>query len=236
MIKFSRNQIKCAAMAAMTCNHAAIALLPEGTPLWILLTDIGYFTAPAMCALLTEGYHYTADRAAYMKRMFFFALLAQIPYMAALHMQNGNVLFSLLLCLLVIHVMNTEYRPLIRAGCLAVLLGASLLCDWPLLLPAMAILFENGRGTRSGYRAAWGKILAVYLLTMTAQYLTVPESLPRAVLLALAASAGPAAAAICILCFYDPSRPAGSPAGRRLFYLYYPLHLAVLYGISMLMK
>ena len=228
MNKLSRNTIKCAALAAMTCNHAAYALLPEGTPLWILLTDIGYFTAPVMCALLTGGYHYTKNLTAYMARLFGFALLAQLPYMYALHMKNGNVLFSLLLCLLAIHVMNTEYRPLVRTGSLALIVVTSAFCDWAVLLPAMAILFENGRGNTKQYRSAWEKILAVYMVSMLAQYLATPYRPLQAILLTLAATAGPAAAALTILYLYDPSRPTGRFPGKWFFYIYYPAHLAIL--------
>ena len=228
MTKLNRNQIKCAAIAAMTLNHTAIALLPEGTPLWILLTDIGYYTAPLMCALLTEGYHYTKDLGAYMKRLFGFALLAQLPYMAALRMKNGNVLFSLLLCLLAVHVLNTEYRPLIRLGSLVLLAAVSALCDWAVILPAMAILFENGRENPGQYRLAWGKILAVYLAATLVQYLTMPYTPVQAILLTFAATAGPAAAAFTILYLYDPSRPAGRYPGKWFFYIYYPAHLTIL--------
>ena len=55
-VRLSRNTIKYTAVIAMTCNHIANALLTEGTAIYELLTDIGYFTALAMTFLLAEGY------------------------------------------------------------------------------------------------------------------------------------------------------------------------------------
>ena len=45
----NRDVIKYIAIVTMTLNHIANALLPEGTFLYTLFTDIGYFTAITMC-------------------------------------------------------------------------------------------------------------------------------------------------------------------------------------------
>ena len=52
----NREQIKLTAIAAMTVNHTAIAFVPPQSILYIIMTDIGYLTAVAMCYFLVEGY------------------------------------------------------------------------------------------------------------------------------------------------------------------------------------
>ena len=40
----------------MTGNHFAHIFLPGSSPLAMLLTGLGYFTAPVMCMYLVDGY------------------------------------------------------------------------------------------------------------------------------------------------------------------------------------
>ena len=50
----NRDVIKYIAMFTMLLNHIANIFLTPGTPLFTLLVDIGYFTAPVMCYFLVE--------------------------------------------------------------------------------------------------------------------------------------------------------------------------------------
>ena len=50
----NREQIKLTAIAAMTVNHTAIALVPPDSIVYTIMTDIGYLTAVTMCYFLIE--------------------------------------------------------------------------------------------------------------------------------------------------------------------------------------
>ena len=113
----NRDAIKLAAMATMACNHFAQALLPGGTLLYTVLVDIGYFTAPVMCWFLVEGFGYTRSRGRYALRLAGFALLAQAPYVLALGYGQFNMLFTLLLCFLMLWALDALHgRLLCGAG------------------------------------------------------------------------------------------------------------------------
>ena len=53
--KLNRETIKYLAMAAMFLNHFSAVFLSQYSLPGILLSDIGYFTAPGVCYVLVEG-------------------------------------------------------------------------------------------------------------------------------------------------------------------------------------
>ena len=69
-------QLKCIAMFLMLCDHAWATLLPD--QLW--LTAIGRIALPIFAYQIAEGFFLTRDRKKYLKRMFLFALISEIPF------------------------------------------------------------------------------------------------------------------------------------------------------------
>lgn len=167
----SRDSIKMVAMLTMLIKHIANVFLPAGQPLTNLCLCIGYFTAVTMCFFLVEGYGCTRSKRRYAGRLLGFAVLAQLPYQLAFPANDiagfvqFNMLFTLLLCFLVLLVQEKIQDRVLRGVCI-VLLCASLFCDWALLAPLFTLLFawaggnrERGRKPRSARRrcstAAW---------------------------------------------------------------------------------
>ena len=228
----NRNHLKLLAVFLMTVNHAARVFLPENSDLQIILIGAGFFTAPVMCALLTDGYHFTQDPWRYMKRLLIFGLISQLPYMRALQMDNGNVMFTLLLCLLAVHILNTESRPERQLLYLLGIVAASAVCDWGGLLPAAAVLFEKNRSGPEGRKSAWMQFLLLFGVLTLADGLIQGKTAGQAVWLTAASLTGPAAGALLMSCFYDEKKPGKRTAfGKWFFYLYYPLHLTVLWAM-----
>ena len=124
----SRDSIKMLAMLTMLLNHIANALLPAGAPLTNLFLCIGYFTAVTMCYFLVEGYGYTHSKRRYAGRLLGFAVLAQLPYQLAFP-ENGmagfvqfNMLFTLLLCFLILLVQEKVSDPILRGAAIVLLI------------------------------------------------------------------------------------------------------------------
>lgn len=144
----NRDAIKMLAMFTMLLNHIANALLPAGQPLTNLFLFIGYFTAVTMCYFLVEGYGYTRSKRNYAARLLVFALLSQLPYQLAFpdYGMAGfvqlNMLFTLLLCFLVLLVQEKVHDRVLRGVCIVLLICASLFCDWALLAPIFTLLFS----------------------------------------------------------------------------------------------
>ena len=125
----SRDSIKMVAMLTMLINHIANVFLPAGQPLTNLCLCIGYFTAVTMCFFLVEGYGCTRSKRRYAGRLLGFAVLAQLPYQLAFP-ANGiagfvqfNMLFTLLLCFLVLLVQEKIQDRVLRGVCIVLASG-----------------------------------------------------------------------------------------------------------------
>ena len=150
----SRDTIKYIAMLTMLINHIANVFLPAGMWYTNLCLYIGYFTAVTMCYFLVEGYGYTRSKRKYAGRLLGFAVLAQLPYQLAFP-ENGiagfvqfNMLFTLLLCFLVLLAQERIHDRVLRGATIVLLICASLFCDWALLAPVFTLLFIWARDSR----------------------------------------------------------------------------------------
>ncbi len=123
----SNNNIKMIAIVAMFCDHFCKALLNNNY--W--LTYIGRLAFPLFAFLIVEGYNKTSDFKSYLKRIFIFALISEIPYNlmfgSPIYLGGMNVLFTFLISLLVIRVMDLSWKKNkilgIGVGGIAVVLG-----------------------------------------------------------------------------------------------------------------
>lgn len=142
----NRDQIKYIAVILMALNHIASIFLKEGTVAFLLLRNLGYFTAPVMCYFLVEGYYYTHSRKQYGQRLLLFALLSQIPFQIAFgegqswRLVRGNMILTLFICFLILVCLNE--RHVLPA---AALIFLTAFCDWGMSAPLMVILFRNSR-------------------------------------------------------------------------------------------
>ena len=148
-----RDTIKLIAIVLMLGNHIAAVFLPLGMFPWQIVSDLGYFTAITMCCFLVEGYRHTRSRKKYALRLLVFALLSQFPWRLALvNNHNLNMLFTLLLCFLLLSGLD---RVESRAGKAALALAAKPCpCSatghcWPRCLPCCSPGRERTRGRRA---------------------------------------------------------------------------------------
>lgn len=92
------------AMAFMLCDHLWGTLIPGND--W--LTCIGRLAFPLYAFMLVEGYFHTRDLKKYVRRLFLFALLSEIPFNLAMGSRlfypiHQNVLWSFLISVALIH-------------------------------------------------------------------------------------------------------------------------------------
>ena len=215
------NQLKLIAMFTMTIDHIGAILLPQ----YRFLRIIGRLSMPIYAFMIAEGCHYTHDQKAYFLRLFGLAFLCQVVY--------GLVDRSLYQCILVTFslsvalictVENARKRktPGSVFAAAALLAGVYFVCErlslfipgfhvdygiWGVLLPV--IIYFGGRNTLS-----FG--LGTLLLCL---------SLGRLQWWAMLA--------LPLIALYNGQR--GKLRLGWMFYLYYPLHLVILYAISFLL-
>lgn len=220
------NQLKLLALIAMTCDHVGLQLLPR----FIILRVIGRLAAPLFACMIAEGCRYTHHRGRYLGRLLGMAALCQIAYFAAMRSlyQCIFVTFSLSVCL--IYALDSAARRrtppsvLLAAAALAavvfitvglprILIHTDFDVDYGLWGVMLPVLVYFGRGK-------WEKLtlFAVGVLLLGLHYggiqwwglLSVP-----------------------LLALYNGKK--GVRNIGPLFYWYYPAHLVVIYGLSLLL-
>lgn len=217
--RLSGNALKILAMIFMTCDHVAVELLPD----WDFLRTIGRLAMPIYAYMIAEGCRFTHDRKKYLWRLSSLALLCQVVYFFAVGSLYQCILvtFSLSVCL----IWALETSP--KSWGLLVFLASAFLCEGlPVLLKGTDFAVDYGIvGVCLPALVYFGRTREEKLLGFTVGL----------VLLALQYGGIQwfSLGAVSLLMLYSGER-GKLPIGR-LFYFYYPAHLVVIYGLSLLL-
>ena len=152
--------LKILAMCLMLCDHLWATLIPGNR--W--LTDVGRLAFPIFAFQIVEGYFETHSFKAYLKRLFIFALISEIPFNLMysgeiIYPFHQNVLFSFCLGLLLIKWIDNSKQKgkskFIITSVLAVILGflggTLLMLDYFGFGILMLLLFYFSHGLKHGW-------------------------------------------------------------------------------------
>ena len=217
--KLTSNQLKLLAMLTMTLDHIGVQMFPG--VLWLRI--VGRLAFPIYAYMIAEGCAHTRNRRKYLLQMAGLALLCQLVYFFAMGSLFQCILVTFTLSILLIYACDTGSRPLTALALLGV---AFVTVALPRLLPGTDFAIDYGFfGVLVPVAAYLGKTHREKLL------------FTAGALVALAWSVGGiqwySLAALLPLALYGGQR--GKRRMKWLFYLYYPLHLAAIYGISLLL-
>lgn len=221
----SQEGLKILACVTMLVDHAA--LLFGGSP-WLRV--IGRLAFPIYCFLLTEGIRHTRDVRCYLSRLLFAAIVSEPIYDLVLYpcvgiWQHQNVLWTLALGCAMLWCMTMIHKPVAK---LAVMLLFALAAQ---LVRAsygssgiyMIALFALCRGMPEGkWVLAAGLLLINWLMgsfTVSVFGLDVPVQLF-------------AELALVPIFLYSGEKRTRLKAVSWGFYLFYPAHLLLLWGIA----
>lgn len=224
------NQLKLIAIIAMTIDHLAWTLAPGySAEWWVLLCHLaGRLTAPIMWFFIVEGWYYTHDVRKYTLRLFLLALVSHfaynfcfgipmLPFREGSFFNQTSVAWSLAWGLVLLRIHSNEKTASWLKFALTILICViSFPSDWS-CVASMAILYMGvSRGDfkkQMVWMMVWSAVYAlVYFLFLDRLYgllqlgtcLTIP-----------------------LLRCYNGRRGRWKGMGK-LFYVYYPLHLALL--------
>ncbi len=234
------NIIKIIAILAMTIDHIAWAAFPGYSKefLPIMMHIVGRLTCPIMCYFVAEGYYHTKNIRKYTFRLFTFAILSHFAYLFAatdftdwksfIPFYDGNILnqtsvmWSLAWGLVMLRVANSEK---IKGNTLKVMLIIficliSFPSDWSCIAALCILAFGTNRGkfkTQMLWMVFYAAIYAtVYFFALDEVY----GLIQMAVVLS-----------IPIISLYNGERGKSIQFNtfmKWFFYIYYPLHLAVI--------
>lgn len=223
----------------MLIDHIGYVLFPDIEELRI----IGRIAMPLFAFFIGEGCLYTRDRKKYFLRLFILALICQVVYIIeSLITGSGNGFylnilftfsFSVILCSTLIRVKEEANfkRWLIFLLTAAGVLGMEFLFEHISAATGVKVSLDYG---------AMGVVLPVFAVTQKEKWKKL-----------LCFSAGLfyfavnlygfgtpffffAMIPLLLLCFYNGQ--GGKRNMKYFFYLFYPLHLAVIYGVNLLVN
>ena len=220
----SGNQLKLIALVTMTIDHIGLTLFPQ--VLWWRL--VGRLAFPIYAFLVAEGCLHTRSMPKYLRSMGLMALLCQVVYFVAMGSLYQCILvtFSLSIALCMV-VKKTKKEKSFLWYSLTVL---AVVAVWILTEELPLLLSYTDYGIDYGFL---GVMLPVVL------YLT-PSKVWKllattGILLLMSATNWvqlPSVLAVLFLALYNGTR--GKWKLKHAFYWYYPIHLVVIHGISLL--
>ncbi|MBR4343453.1 MAG: hypothetical protein IKP88_12265 [Lachnospiraceae bacterium] len=233
-ISLDRTQIKYIAIAAMLLDHMAVFLLPpEKSPaqivLYVIMRTIGRITAPVMFYFVGEGYLYTSSRLKYGIRLLCFGLVSQAPYML-LRFENGmatnlNVIITLFFTFLMLDAVNKAKKQPIQGIVITAFVILTMSCDWGMIGPILAWMFF-------GYRSNCTKHLIKYAVISALMFISI---------MVIVQQTGQQwyegiyyigmFLVIPLLKAYNREADSKSKIHKWFFYVFYPLHLLLLWII-----
>lgn len=212
--------LKLIAAISMAIDHVGAVFFP-GT-LWIQI--IGRLAMPIFAFFIAEGYIHTRDRQAYLMRMGVFALVSELPFdlalMGGVNITHQNILFTFALAImgLMLYDYLTERYP----GTPGIVFGSL----------AVAVLGALSIALRLDHNfAAIGLVFVFYVFR---GYNLLIRNLAAVVFEVLVRNVGIyrwGVLSFFPLMLYNGKRGRGL---KLFFYLFYPVHLLVLWLIKLL--
>ena len=212
------NQLKILAMVTMTLDHVGLSLLPQ----YPVLRLLGRLAMPIYAFLIAQGCRHTHSRGRYLLRLFGLGAVCQGVYYIAMGSVYMGILITLSLSVVLIWALERAKEmkktgPILTAA--AAVLGAVFVCCvLPGLLPGTDFGLDYG-------------IFGV-LLPVAAYFWGLPGMGIDLTLLCLSSGGNQwwSLLALLLIACYNGQR--GKWKLGTFFYLYYPVHLAVIQLIA----
>ena len=213
-------RLKILACVLMTIDHIGVVFFPT----MALFRIIGRPVFLIFAYLLTEGIKHSKNHKKYLATIFLFALITEPVYKWLLHNQSHNIFFTLFagMCSVLIYekVKNKDVALLLVILISAV---AQLLSLEYGFYGVLTIFIFSRFHLKSEYKKLFGFLLFNTAMLFTLTYLKFPTTFDRISIWYYIQFYS--LVALPILLNYDGKR---GPSHKYAFYIFYPLHLAIL--------
>ncbi len=217
------NILKLLALVTMTIDHVGLILMGNFTPFRI----VGRLAFPIFAYMIAEGCRYTKNKVKYLCSIFAVGLLNQIVLYITLKSLMQSIMITFTLSILMVYAIQWSQSVKWKLSWLlplAVITAVAFICEAvPFFWSEIRFSIDYG---------FWGATLPVFI--SLSNHFTRKWFLTALGLLIICLSLGGlqwwSFMALIPLLFYNGQR--GKWNIKWLFYIYYPLHLAFLWGIS----
>ena len=220
------NALKLMAILSMTIDHIGVHLFPDCQ----LLRILGRLALPIFAYMIAEGCRYTRNPRKYLLTILAVAVLCQVVFFLAMWSLYQCILVTFTLSILLIQSLDRArtqetHQAAVITGLIWV--GVTFVCvGLPWILDHTDFAIDYG---------LWGVLLPVLIYLGRDQKERLLLTGMGLVILALSFSGLTqwfSLLALPLLALYNGQR--GKWRMKYFFYVYYPLHLVVIYGISLL--
>ena len=226
----NRNAVKYIAVFAMLLDHIAWTFLDFSTPTAQIFHIVGRTTAPVMCFFLAQGYEHTRSFKKYALRLFVFAVISEVPWWLMrgeeLFSPSFNMIFTLFLSLLAVHVEATRENKAEKVLLIGLLCVLSYWCDWKYFAVLWSVGFYKCRD--SVKKCCLWQVMVGLLYCLYAFYGSFSSSGDMVHALASSAFSLGTFLSVPLLLLYNGESGKKTKGGKWFFYVFYPLHMTVL--------
>lgn len=236
-IKFiNSNQLKILAMLFMLLDHLWATIIPGNQ--W--MTNVGRLAFPIFAFLIVEGFIHTSDLKKYIKRLFIFALISEIPFNlintgSIIFPFHQNVLFTLLLGLLCINeIEKMKNNSKLKQGIIGslkillfMLIGAVGFVDYGITGIITIIVFYVFRNFKLAWIGQLISLILLYIVFFKGQSIIInPFGIEYFLPLQ-----GIGVLSLVPIWLYNGEKGKKNKILQYSFYAFYPVHMLVLYMI-----
>ncbi len=232
-------KLKIIAAVLMLLDHSWVTLFPDQE--W--LTSVGRIAFPIFAFQTVEGFFHTHDKKNYLKRMFIFALISEIPF----NLMNGgiiypfhqNVMFTFCLGIIMMMLLEKakEKNRIVFVIAVMITIPVSFLLGFLTFVDYFGyglwtvLIFYIFRNLKYGWIAELVGIVyinwfmiggLVFNVPIYGHILEIPEQ-------------GIAVLALIPIWLYNGKEGPSGKAAKYFFYIFYPAHMLVLACANMIM-
>ncbi|MHB1152265.1 MAG: TraX family protein [Eubacteriales bacterium] len=221
-INLTSNTLKIIAIILMFTDHLAAGFIPHESTVGVLLRIPGRIVAPIMCFFIAEGFFYTSNLKKYIWRLFIFSLISHIPYILYFDYawwEATGVIWGLLLGLIALAATKSDQFTIWKKLLIIALCSLfSIIADWNYVSVLWIVSFGVFKGQHKKQMISFILIGFVFHIIPSLVNFGWWHIYQLGIILT-----------IPLLTLYKGNR------GKRLkiikwgFYIFYPLHLILLY-------
>lgn len=229
--------LKLIAITAMLINHIGHVFEHEyASPAWnATYLTIGKLTFPIMAYLLVEGFFHTKNHWKYISRLALFWLIALLPFhlafMPSFFSPFNNIMFTLMMGVLLMMACERVKQPVWQGLLCLLFLALTITSDWSLV--GIVFIFSFYKLHGQAKKTAVFLLIATLAMTTLSALLILSDRGWEPVVEALSCLG--LAGVIPLLKRYNGQRGYSPVWVKWGFYAFYPLHLACLLGLRILL-
>lgn len=229
----NRNQLKYIAAFAMLLDHIAMVFSDRMTEnywyftIYCIMRALGRLTAPIMCWFLAQGFIHTSSKKKYALRLFIFALISQIPYTlihhhTILNFTDLNVIFMFLLSFVMLCVIESSWKPVLKWIVAICIILLSAFCDWGVYGPILVLCFYFLKDKRKLLILIYC-ILSAFVVSTNLVFMIMKDFAWYSEIWQLGLFLF-----IPLLFIYNGEKGSDNAFHKWFFYIFYPVHLLIL--------